>query len=79
MLSDRKVNSFLDDAEVVVPLKTYNPETRSKISCHTTTTAKPSMSPRAQLSSTPQHKKAINQYMHAVSAAEHMSMPSSMV
>ena len=79
MLRDRKVNSFLDDAEVVVPLKTYNPETRCKISCHSTTTAKPSMSPRAQLSSTPQCGVVASQYMQAVSAAEHMSVPSSMV
>jgi len=36
----RKVKAFMDDAEVIIPLKGYNPETRTKISSHVTTTAR---------------------------------------
>ena len=46
----RKVKAFMDDAEVIIPLKGYNPETRTKISSHITTTA------RSTAGQTPRHQ-----------------------
>lgn len=36
----RKVTSLDDDAEIIIPLKNYNPGTNRKISSHVTATAK---------------------------------------
>lgn len=53
----RKVKAFMDDAEVIIPLKGYNPETRTKISSHVTTTARSTagQTPRYQGGTAPHH------------------------
>lgn len=54
------MDAFIDDAEVVIPLKSYNPETRTKISSHGTTTAKStaSLTPKSQEGPALHHMKA---------------------
>lgn len=39
------MKAFRDDAEVIIPLKGYNPETRTKISSHVTSTARRTADP----------------------------------
>lgn len=53
----RKVKAFMDDAEVIIPLKGYNPETRTKISSHVTTTARSTAghTPRYEGGAAPHH------------------------
>ena len=53
----RKVKALMDDAEVIIPLKGYNPETRTKISSQVTTTARSTAghTPRYQGSAAPNH------------------------
>lgn len=56
----RKIDAFIDDPEVVIPLRSYNPETRTKISSHGMTTAKSTacLTPKSQEGSALHHMKA---------------------
>ena len=62
----RKVTLADDDAEMIVPLKNYNPGTNRKISSHMTSTAKPTgvNTPTSQLgdASHPDHFHQVQAY-----------------